>query len=257
MNSYKYDYKFMKSTEEELNTIKQVFPTITVNEDNIFIFPIVLCDNQVDDDYEAFTNQSLIELAKLFVGKTGIFDNSNVSARIYSCEVIYSTVQGSNPNSSDSLLHYILAKAYMIKTKDSEDIINEISSGIKSKVSISCGISYKTCSICCAPILPATDRCYCCGYKKGDKVPTVNKNDKEYTEVCFHLLHEPTDAYEWSFVQSPTLNENTISTNPNKVIKHNHYYKTDILKDIKDELNEINNRLFKIEELINSISKED
>lgn len=256
MYPYNYGnyYIFMKSTEVELNTIRQVFPNITVIEDNIFVFPIVLCDNQVDDDYEAFTNESLTKLAKLFVGKTGIFDNSNITARIYSCEVIHSSIIGSNPN---SLLHYILAKAYMIKTKDSEDIINEIMGGIKSKVSISCGISYKTCSVCGATILPATDKCSCCGYKKGDKVPTADKNNNEYTEVCFHLLHEPTDAYEWSFVQSPTLNENTISTNPNKVVKHNHYYKTNILKNIKDELNEINNRLFKIEELINSIPKED
>ncbi len=52
---------------------------------------MVLCDNQVDRDFECFTKAALEKLKELFLGKTGIFDHSMRSggqtARIYDCRV--------------------------------------------------------------------------------------------------------------------------------------------------------------------------
>ena len=45
-----------------------------LSESEVYVFPVVLCDNEVDRDFERFSNEALKELAKLFIGKTGIFD---------------------------------------------------------------------------------------------------------------------------------------------------------------------------------------
>ena len=42
--------------------------------EEVYTFSVVLCDNEVDRDGECFTKETLEELAKLFVGKTGILD---------------------------------------------------------------------------------------------------------------------------------------------------------------------------------------
>lgn len=52
----------------------------------IYTFSVVLCDNEVDRDYERFTIPALKRLAALYLGKTGIFDHNpkgeNQTARI-------------------------------------------------------------------------------------------------------------------------------------------------------------------------------
>jgi hypothetical protein len=61
----------------------------TLTKDEVYVFGVVLCDNDIDRDNERFTVESLFELEKLFVGKTGIFDHSptakNQTARIFAC----------------------------------------------------------------------------------------------------------------------------------------------------------------------------
>ena len=61
-----------------------------VTAEEIYTFPILLCDNEVDRDLEMFGTEGLNRLAALFVGKTGIFDHDpsgkNQTARIYKTE---------------------------------------------------------------------------------------------------------------------------------------------------------------------------
>lgn len=47
--------------------------------EEVYTFSVVLCDNEVDRDGECFTKETLEELAKLFVGKTGILDHEPTS----------------------------------------------------------------------------------------------------------------------------------------------------------------------------------
>lgn len=51
-----------------------------MQKNEVYAFSVVLCDNDVDRDGERFTTDSLYELEKLFVGKTGIIDH-NPSAK--------------------------------------------------------------------------------------------------------------------------------------------------------------------------------
>ena len=59
--------------------------------EELYVFSVVLCNNDVDRDHEKFTRRALEELGALFVGKTGIFDHSMKSgdqaARIYGCSI--------------------------------------------------------------------------------------------------------------------------------------------------------------------------
>ena len=59
--------------------------------EEVYTFSVVLCDNEVDRDYECFTRGALKKLAVLFEGKTGLLDHERTSrgqsARIYAAQV--------------------------------------------------------------------------------------------------------------------------------------------------------------------------
>ena len=59
--------------------------------EQVYVFSLRLCDNQVDRDFERFDSAALPGLAKLFIGKTGIVDHKWSSdkqvARIFQTEV--------------------------------------------------------------------------------------------------------------------------------------------------------------------------
>ena len=59
--------------------------------EEVYTFSVVLCDNEVDRDYECFTRDALGKLAVLFEGKTGLLDHEHTSrcqsARIYAARV--------------------------------------------------------------------------------------------------------------------------------------------------------------------------
>ena len=76
--------------DDELELINR-FTRRNLAKNEVYAFSVVLCDNDVDRDGERFTTDSLYELEKLFVGKTGIIDHNpsakNQTARIFSCKV--------------------------------------------------------------------------------------------------------------------------------------------------------------------------
>lgn len=175
-----------KEMLERLNN----FTRREMNEDEVYFFDVILCDNDVDRDNERFSLNALKTLEELFVGKTGIFDHDPKStgqtARILSTQLI---------TDSEKLLPtgeyytYLKANAYMIRTDSNADLIREIDGGIKKEVSVSCNAAKRICSVCGADL-----------NKKG--CPHVA--GREYNGKTAHvILDEITDAYEWSFVAVP------------------------------------------------------
>lgn len=77
-------------TPQELELINN-YTVKPLSADEVYTFGIVLCDNEIDRDFERFDIPALEKLAELFVGKTGIFDHSmsgrDQTARIFSCRV--------------------------------------------------------------------------------------------------------------------------------------------------------------------------
>ena len=55
-------------------------------EQEVYTFSVVLCDNEIDRDFERFSVEALHTLSQLFLGKTGIFDHNmktgNQAARL-------------------------------------------------------------------------------------------------------------------------------------------------------------------------------
>lgn len=176
-------------SEQELKLINK-YSRKKLGADDVYTFSVVLCDNDVDRDNEYFSDSALDDLAKMFVGVTGIFDHDpsaeNQVARIYDCKAEY--VQGKTTVYGAPYKH-VTAKAYIPICKSSEELIAMLDSGIKKEVSVGCGIAKCTCSICGEDM-----RIGACSHRKG----------KHYDgRLCCGVLNEPTDAYEWSFRDVP------------------------------------------------------
>lgn len=165
-----------------------------MSADEVYIFSVVLCDNEIDRDFERFSIDALNTLATLYVGKSGIFDHSmqgkDQIARIFSCEVESFPDQRTK---SGEVYHRVKARAYMPRTAKNEDIILEIDAGIKKEVSVGCSVGSATCSVCGAHLKHEN-----CGHKKGRFYKVDGKK-----QLCHAVLSDPKDAYEWSFVAVP------------------------------------------------------
>ncbi len=146
----------------------------------LYCFSMRLCDDQPDRDFERFDKAALPELAKLFIGKTGISDHSwsaqGQVARIFDAWV---EVQGEAT--------ILRAWAYMPRTPETEPIIAKIEAGIHREVSVGCAMEKTLCSICGAPYGS-------CEHRKGELYGG---------QVCYALLCGAKDAYEFSFVAVP------------------------------------------------------
>lgn len=176
-------------TEEELSAIN-AFSRKKLTQEEVYVFPVTLCDNEIDRDFERFLPTALEKLASLFAGKTGIFDHNAKStsqtARIFKTWV---ETDKSKRNSLGEPFCALKAKAYMVRTGENEALISEIEGGIKKEVSVSCAVSKAKCSICGADLRRRE-----CDHSRG----------KRYSgRLCYAELSEPTDAYEWSFVAVP------------------------------------------------------
>ena len=176
-------------TEEELSAIN-AFSRKKLTQEEVYVFPVTLCDNEIDRDFERFLPTALEKLASLFAGKTGIFDHNAKStsqtARIFKTWV---ETDKSKRNSLGEPYCALKAKAYMVRTGENEALISEIEGGIKKEVSVSCAVSKAKCSICGADLRKRE-----CDHSRGKRYSGM---------LCYAELSEPTDAYEWSFVAVP------------------------------------------------------
>ena len=137
--------KNIKPTDDDLQLIN-TYTSIAVDENDVCLFSIVLCDNDVDRDGERFTTVSLYELAELFAGKTGIIDHNpsvkNQAARIFSCKV--EKIDGQKTALGDDY-YRLKARAYLPVCETNRDIILAIDSGIIKEVSVGCSVRQDVC----------------------------------------------------------------------------------------------------------------
>ena len=152
--------------------------------EQVYVFSLRLCDDQVDRDFERFDTRALPGLAKLFIGKTGIVDHKwsseNQVARIFETQVV-----------QEEGVSYIKAWAYIRRGGANEEIIADIEAGIKKEVSVGCAMGMSICSVC-------GNEYGTCGHMKGESYDG---------QVCCAILQEPMDAYEFSFVAVPAQRE--------------------------------------------------
>ena len=172
---------------EELAYINQ-FAKTELTEEQVYVFSVRLCDNEVDRDFERFDTTALERLGELFVGKSGIFDHQwsakGQTARIYRTEVVR---EESMVTAAGDGYCWLKGWAYLLRTEKNQDLIAEIEGGIKKEVSVGCSIGRSVCSICGAEN-------GACSHIRGETYDG---------RLCFTELRDPQDAYEWSFVAVP------------------------------------------------------
>lgn len=181
-----------KGTEVKTGGVPTVAQLETINgqaksemkPEQVYVFSLRLCDDQVDRDGERFDTGALPQLAKLFIGKTGIVDHKwsagNQVARIFQTEVV-----------KEERVSYIKAWAYIRRGGQAEETIADIEAGIKKEVSVGCAMGRSVCSICGGEYGD-------CGHQKGEYYDG---------QMCCVILKEPMDAYEFSFVAVPAQRE--------------------------------------------------
>ena len=151
-----------------------------LTQEQVYVFSLRLCDDQVDRDFERFDTAALPGLAKLFIGKTGIVDHrwssENQVARIFAAEVI-----------QEERVSYIKAWAYIRRGGHGDEVIADIEAGIKKEVSVGCAMGRSVCAVCGSEYGT-------CGHRKGEYYDG---------QLCCAILQEPMDAYEFSFVAVP------------------------------------------------------
>ena len=172
---------------EELAYINQ-FAKTELTEEQVYVFSVRLCDNEVDRDFERFDTAALERLGELFVGKSGIFYHQwsakGQTARIYRTEVMR---EAAMVTAAGDGYCWLKGWAYLLRTEKNRDLIDEIEGGIKKEVSVGCSMARSVCSICGAEN-------GACGHVRGETYDG---------RLCFTELREPQDAYEWSFVAVP------------------------------------------------------
>ena len=176
---------------EELAYINQ-FARTALTEEQVYVFSVRLCDNEVDRDFERFDTAALERLGELFLGKSGIFDHQwsarGQTARIYRTEVVR---EAARVTTAGDGYCWLKGWAYLLRTEKNADLIAEIEGGIKKEVSVGCSVAKRVCSVCGAEE-------GCCQHVRGQMYGE---------QLCFTELREPVDAYEWSFVAVPAQRE--------------------------------------------------
>ena len=171
---------------EQLNAFTRRNHTL----DEVYLFDLILCDNEIDRDGDCFSDAALAELQKRFVGVTGIFDHDarsgNQAARIFRTEI---RTDPERRTKSGRPYRCLRANAYMVRTDGNADLIREIDAGIKKEVSISCAVGRQICSVCGADRLKSP-----CRHVKGRTYGGA---------LCYTTLDDVNDVYEWSFVAVP------------------------------------------------------
>ena len=156
----------------------------SLTAEQVYVFSLRLCDDQIDRDWERFDTNALPALAKLFIGKTGIVDHKwstdSQVARIFETQVV-----------QENGVSFIKAWAYIRRGGQGDEMIADIDAGIKKEISVGCAMGLAVCSICGCEYGT-------CGHQKGEHYDG---------QLCHAILKEPMDAYEFSFVAVPAQRE--------------------------------------------------
>jgi len=173
-------------TDTDLKKIN-LFEETPLTAEQVYIFTMKLCNNEVDQDLERFSQDALEHLGELFVGKRGLIGHKSI--RVDQQPLIYRTEVVEEPETLTAAgdpYRWVKAWAYLLRTEENRDFIEEIEWGIKNKkeVSVGCSMGRNVCSIC--------------GKEKGNcaYLPGKYYGDR----LCYFELQDPKEVSEWAFV---------------------------------------------------------
>lgn len=173
----------LKLSDGELSLVnKQALRPLAAED--VFVFRVAACDDQVDRDFERFTSSTLEALAGLFPGKPVLMDHK-WSADVQTARIYAAAVE----DAADGEGKRLVLRAYMLKSEQNAPLIAAIEGGILREVSVGCAVERAICSVCGADRARKD-----CGHIPG----------RTYGGVMCHMdLDGAADAYEVSFVAVP------------------------------------------------------
>lgn len=154
--------------------------------EEVFVFRLAACDDQVDRDFERFTDEALEQMAKLYVGRPVLRDHAwldgSQTARVYAAGV-----------EDAGERKRLVLRCYMPRTAGTAETVAAIESGVLRECSVGVRVGRSTCSICGAVQQEAMCRHY---------------PGREYDgTLCHFELDDIQDAYEVSLVAVPAQSE--------------------------------------------------
>ncbi|MCI8425655.1 MAG: hypothetical protein HFJ72_08380 [Adlercreutzia sp.] len=189
-NSFTKDasVKGLSADEAELAAVNRCAIEPLAAED-VFLFEVSACSNDVDRDHERIDDASLDAMAQMFVGKTVVTDHRHTTkeqiARVYAA-----ATESTGEKTADGRDKKVLAlRCYMLDVEENAAVIRDIKAGIKREVSVCFAASTATCSIC-----GNNKRRKWCEHRPG----------RDYDGArCHVVLGGVHDCYELSFVAVP------------------------------------------------------
>lgn len=172
--------------EEDLRQInEQTLRELTAEE--VFIFRLAACNDQVDRDHERFTEAALQGFADLFPGRPVLMDHRWSSA-VQTARVYAASVED-KPGGGRQLV----LSCYMPRSDTTKDTIYAIEAGILRECSVGVAVERVICSIC-----GKDQRHEWCEHFPG----------REYDgKRCVFLLDGAAEVYEVSLVAVPAQPE--------------------------------------------------
>ena len=193
-------------TDADMRKINAV-SAYPLTADQVYIFQIRLCNNDVDRDFERFTTEALHSLAKMYVGKPGYIKHQEVS-RIYNA---YVSADIERTTKAGDVYCEVIADAYVPRSEISKELIEDLMTDKVKQVSVECSIASSTCSIC------------------GEEDCSHSKGTVYGKKLCFKILDKPQDVYEWSIVIDPKPDNPRLSLD--EAIQHCHEVAEELRKD--------------------------
>ena len=176
-------------SDEDYQLIKSLTNS-DIPKEELFVYPIVLCDNDVDRQNEQFSLKALNTIKDKFLGCTGIHDHEAISSNQHS-KTYKTEVKTDESKKVESGENYtcVVGYQYTLNNDKNKDLIADIKAGIKDGVSIGFKAVDTVCSICGQSLLFKG-----CKHRKGIVYDGVK---------CIGKIDDVTEAYEWSFTPVP------------------------------------------------------
>lgn len=166
-----------------------------LNADDVYVFPVEICDNEVDRVGDKMSDEFLQAVADNISGLTGLKDHDwssdNQMARLYDAELVEDERK---KNRLGENRKYVLGKAYTLSKY--KDYIEKINAGLLKESSLSFKSVNDKCSICgCEMIKDVNDIGHCeNGHIAGEIYDGV---------LCYNDINTLDDLMEWSLVAVP------------------------------------------------------
>jgi hypothetical protein len=189
------------ATEDDLALInKNTINPLSVED--VFVFKVKLCDNELDRVNDHMTDNFLNEFADKAKSLTGItnhdWDAEGQMSRLYDTEVVE---EEGVTNKLGEPYKYVLGKAYTLNKF--QDYIDKISSGLLKETSVSFESTEEVCSICGKQTLKGPDNVAVCpdGHVMGETYDG---------KLAYNDLKGVKDVFEWSLVAVPCQRDSGI-----------------------------------------------